>query len=134
MIAYVDAFRHQFGVEVICRVLRATDGEFITARGCWAAKVRPLSDRDLRDRELVPVIERLHAVNYSVYGRRKMWHALRREGWDIGRDQCARLMKIAGLSGVRRGRKPLTTIASKHPDERLDLVDRDFTALAPNRL
>ncbi len=101
MIAYVDAYRDCFGVEAICRVMRTTPCRSITARGYWVAKVRPPSDRQLRDSQLLAMIERLHAVNYSVYGRRKMWHALRREGWDVGRDQCARLLRIAGLCGAR---------------------------------
>ena len=79
-------------------------------------------------------VKRIHAQNYGVYGHRKMWHAMRREGWMIGRDQTARLMKTARLHGVRRGRRPFTTIASKAPDRRPDLVERDFHALAPNLL
>ena len=134
MICFVDTYKDHFGVEAICRVMSKTECGFMTARGYRAAKSRPKSCRQLRDFQLIPVIERLHVENYSVYGRRKMWQTLRRAGWDIGRDQCARLMKTAGLAGVRRGRKPITTHSSKHPDERLDLVDRDFTALAPNRL
>ena len=77
---------------------------------------------------------RLHAQNYGVYGHRKMWHAMRREGWLIGRDQTARLMRIAGLHGVRRGRRPFTTVPSKLPDHRPDLVERDFHALTPDML
>lgn len=134
MIAYIDMYRDQFGVECICRVLRAILGGFITPRGYRAAKTRPVSNRELRDQQLIPILERLHAENYSVYGRRKMWHALRRAGFDVGRDQCARLMKTSGLTGVRRGRKPITTRPADTPDERLDLVDRNFTAPAPNRL
>ncbi|MGQ7787789.1 hypothetical protein [Nesterenkonia sp. K-15-9-6] len=56
-------YRDLFGVELICRTLGATDGGFLTSRGYRAAKVRPASDRQLRDAELVPVIERIHADN-----------------------------------------------------------------------
>ena len=91
MIAYIDMYKHRFGVESICRVLSATEGGFITSLGYRAAKTRCLSDRAIRDRELISVIQRLHEENYSVYGVRKMWHAMKRAGWDIGRDQCARL-------------------------------------------
>lgn len=97
MIRYIDCYRDQFGVEAICRVLGRTERGFITSRGYRAAKVRPASARTLRDAALVPVLRELHAANYSVYGARKMWHVLRRNGWDIGRDQCARLMRAAGL-------------------------------------
>jgi putative transposase len=134
MIAYIDMYRDQFGVELICRTLAATDGGFLTSRGYRAAKTRPASDRQLRDAELLPVVERIHADNYGVYGARKIWHAMRREGWDIGRDQVARLMRTAGLAGVTRGRKPRTTIPSPTPDGRPDLVARRFVADRPGRL
>ena len=52
----------------------------------------------------------------------------------IGREQTGRLMRKAGLQGIRRGRKPMTTCGSKTVDARLDLVDRKFTAVGPNRL
>ena len=76
----------------------------------------------------------LHAENFSVYGIRKMWHAMNREGFHIGRDKTAQLMKIAGESGRRRGRTPVTTSSPKVPDHRPDLVQRDFRAQAPGRL
>lgn len=79
-------------------------------------------------------VKRLHAQNYGVYGHRKMWHAMRRRGWMIGRDQTARLMRTAGLHGVRRGRRPFMTVGSEVPDRRPDLVERDFHASAPNML
>ena len=134
MIAYIDMYKDRFGVEPICRTLGATECGFITSRGYRAAKTRPASDREVRDSQLIAVLREVHARNYGVYGKRKMWHALRREGWDIGREQTARLMRKAGLVGIRRGRKPITTCQSKTIDTRLDLVDRDFTASAPNRL
>ena len=134
MIRFIDMHRDQFGVEAICRVLGATDCGFLTSRGYRAAKQRPASAREVRDEVRVGEIRRIHAENYSVYGYRKMHHAMRRAGWDIGRDQTARLMKVAGLEGIRRGRKAITTTPSKAPDHRPDLVGRDFTALAPNQL
>mgnify|MGYP002724476268 CR=1 FL=1 len=134
MIAYIDMYKDRFGVEPICRTLGATECGFITSRGYRAAKARPASDREVRDRQLLPVLREVHARNYGVYGKRKMWHAMRRQGWNIGREQTARLMRKAGLQGVRRGRKPITTCRAKTLDTRLDLVDRDFTATGPNRL
>src|SRR5699024_6391588 len=123
-----------FGVEPICRVLGATARGFLTSRGYRAAKTRPASERSHRDAALVPVVKDLHQANYGVYWVRKMWHAMARAGWDVGRDQVARLMRLAGISGVVRGRKPQTTIAAKIPDHRPDLVNRDFRVDAPNRL
>ena len=80
----------------------------------------------MKDELLVPEIARLHAENYGVYGVRKMWKAMQRAGWSIGRDQTARLMKQAGIYGRRRGRTPMTTLRANVPDGRPDLVNRDF--------
>ena len=134
MIAYIDMFRDRFGVESICRVVGVTDGGFITSRGYRAAKTRPASDRSRRDAVLIPVVKELCQANYGVYGVCKMWHAMVRASWEVGRDQVARLMRLSGLHGVVRGRKPRTTIAAKVPDHRPDLVNRDFGVTAPNRL
>lgn len=134
MIRFIDTFRDRFGVELICRTLRATARGFITSRGYRAAKSRQPAARTLRDAKLVAEVKRVHAANYGVYGVRKMWHAMRRAGWDIGRDQTARLMRLAGVTGVVRGRKPRTTVPTPVPDHRPDLVMRDFKAPAPNRL
>ena len=82
---------------------------FITSRGYRAAKARPKSARQLKDELLIPEIQRLHAENYGVYGVRKMHALLKRENWDVGRDQTARLMKLAGVAGVKRSKKVFTT-------------------------
>ena len=62
---------------------------------------------------------------HNPHGVRKMWHAMNRAGWDIGRDQTHRLMQIAGIAGAHRGRKPITTRAANAIDDRPDLVKRD---------
>ena len=79
-------------------------------------------------------IRKVHAENYGVYGVRKMWHALRRQGIDIGREQTARLMRLAGVAGKSKGKSPITTRKPKGPDNPPDLVNRDFTAHRPNQL
>jgi putative transposase len=83
---------------------------------------------------MTPVLQQLWEDNYRVYGARKLWKAAQRAGYDIGRDQVARLMREAGIAGVRRGKRVRTTkpdpAAPRHPD----LVGRDFTATAPNQL
>ena len=84
---------------------------FLTASGYWAAKRREPAARTLSDRQVVPVLERLHAANYGVYGVRKMWWLLHREGHQVGHDRVARLMRGAGLRGVVRGRKVFTTVS-----------------------
>mgnify|MGYP002758230001 CR=1 FL=1 len=116
MIRFIDEHRDRFGAEAICRTLGATARGFITSRGYRAAKRRPASERALRDELLIEELERIHAENYSVYGVRKMHQAMARAGWQIGRDQTARLMRAAGLQGVRRGRKPITTRPACEPD------------------
>ena len=83
---------------------------------------------------LIVEIRAIHAANYGIYGVRKMWHAMRRAGWDIGRDQTARLMRKAGVTGAVRGRKPTTTFRAAVVDHRPDLVKRNFKAPAPGRL
>lgn len=135
MIAFIDQYRDHYSVEFLCRVLSEhLEGGFITPRGYRAAKSRPASARSVRDQILTSELTRIHAENYGVYGVRKLWHAARRAGWDIGRDQVARLMNIAGISGIRRGRSPVTTRPAPVPDTRPDLVQRCFKASKPNRL
>ena len=92
------------------------------------------SSRRLRDVALAEHIRELHAENYGVYGVRKMWHTLRRQGIDIGREQTARLMRLAGVAGKSKGKSPITTRKPKGSDNRPDLVNRDFTAHRPNQL
>ena len=98
-------------------------GGFITSRGYRQSKARGLSSRRRRDVALVERIRELHAENYGVYGVRKMWHALRRQRIDIGREQTARLMRLASVAGKPKG-----------SDNRPDMVNRDFTAHRPNQL
>ncbi|MGO1839660.1 MAG: IS3 family transposase [Candidatus Microbacterium stercoravium] len=134
MIRFIDEHRDQFGVEFLCRVLKDAVPGFLTSRGYRAAKTRVPSARQLKDELLVPEVQRLHDENYGVYGVRKMHALLRREGWDIGRDQTARLMTLAGARGAARSKKVFTTKPDPAQAKPKDLVKRDFTALAPNRL
>ena len=104
----------------------------------YAAKTRPPSARAVRDETVTAEIRRVHEENYGVYGIKKVWAALGRqggvEGALVARCTVARLMKAAGLRGVSRVKVPRTTIRATGPDTRPDLVDREFTAPAPNRL
>lgn len=135
MIAFIDKFRDHFGVEFICVTLaHHRMGGFMTAREYRAAKRRFPSKCFVRDCELISVMIDIHRENYGVYGVRKIWHAMKRAGYDIGRDQVARLMRAAGIRGVVRGRKPITTRPTKTPDLRPDLVQRNFRVPAPHRL
>ncbi|WP_344784332.1 IS3 family transposase [Microbacterium kribbense] len=87
-----------------------------------------MSARMLHDQLLVPEIVRLHAENYGVYGVRKMHALMRRQGWEIGRDQTGRLMRLAGVRGVKRSKKVFTTKTDPALERPTDLVNRRFTA------
>ncbi len=134
MVRFIDEYRDRFGVELICRVLRPAVTGFLTSRGYRAAVGRAPSARQLRDDLLVPEIARLHAENYGVYGRRKMHALMRRQGWDIGRDQTERLMHLAGVRGVKKSKRVFTTKSDPTASRPSDLVNRRFTADAPRRL
>jgi putative transposase len=90
--------------------------------------------RQMRDEELKPEIARVHAANYGVYGARKVWLALNREGIAVARCTVERLMAELGLSGVVRGKVKRTTIADPTAPRPADLVQRRFAPPAPNRL
>jgi putative transposase len=134
MIRYLDEYRDRFGVEPICRTLGATEGGFITSRGYRAAKARPRSARAVRDELLGDEMVRLHVENYGVYGVRKMHALMRRQGWEVGRDQTGRIMRQNGLRGVKRSKRVFTTKPALAGSRPLDLVKRNFTAEAPRRL
>lgn len=114
MIAFIEDHRADYGVEPICRVLPIAPGTFYDHLAKRADPSR-LSDRAQRDAELKPEIERVFEDNLSVYGVRKVWHQMRREGFDIARCTVARLMKDIGIEGVIRGKKPKTTIPPSQP-------------------
>jgi len=127
-VAFIEAHRDRWGVEPICRVLQFATSTY------YAARRRAPSVRSLRDDELKEKIRRVHEANYSVYGADKVWRQLLREGTDVGREQVARLMREMGLQGVRRGTTKRTTTSDPQADRPADLVDRQFSASAPNRL
>jgi putative transposase len=99
----------------------------------YAVKTRPPSARSVRDAELTEVIRKIHADNYGVYGIRKVWAELGRQGHQVARCTVARLMKNAALSGAVRGKKIRTTITDPAASRAADLVKRNFVANAPNR-
>jgi putative transposase len=128
MIAYIDAHRDRFGVEPICRTLQFAPSTY------WSAKRRPASARAERDEVLRVEIARVHAENFGVYGAPKIWAQLNREGHRVARCTVERLMRDLGLRGAVRGRPKRTTIVDDTAQRPRDLVDRQFTAAAPNRL
>ena len=128
IVDYIDSQRERFGVEPVCAVL-AEAGISIAPSTYYARSKTPLTDVELDEAYMANQLRSLWQNNWGVYGARKLWHAARRAGHDIGRDQVARLMKIAGISGVLRGRhRTITTgrddAAPRHPD----LVKRGWAA------
>ena len=100
----------------------------------YAALSRPKSKREVCDEELMKEIRRVYDENYKVYGARKIWRQLNREGIVVGRGRVERLMRRMGLAGVVRGKTVRTTISDKDGVRAADLVKRQFVAGAPNRL
>lgn len=129
MTRFIDKWRERFGVEFACRTIGVPVSTY------YARKTRQPSLRELQDRELVREIHAAREGYRRVYGVRKTWRELGRRGVDVGRDHVARLMRQEGLEGVRRGKKKRTTTPDEATAERArDLVQRDFTASAPNEL
>jgi putative transposase len=128
MIAYIHANRDRFGVEPICRVLPIAPSTY------YDATRRPASARALRDQELKAEIARVHAEHFSVYGARKVWRQLGREGIAVARCTVERLMGELGLEGVRRGKPRRTTTPDAAAARPADLVERNFSAQRPNQL
>jgi putative transposase len=123
----------RWGVESICAVL-AEHGCPIAPSTYYDAVDRLPSTRALRDADLKLEIARVHAGNYGVYGPRKVWLALNREGVQVARCTVERLMREMGLVGARRGRRVITTRPDAKAARPADLVQRKFLPLAPNRL
>jgi transposase InsO family protein len=128
MIAYIHANRDRYGVEPICQLLPIAPSTY------HAAKRRLPSARALRDAKLKAEIARVHAEHFGVYGARKVWRQLHREGIAVARCTVERLMGELGLQGVRRGKARRTTTPDETAARPADLVDRDFAAQRPNQL
>ena len=133
MIAFIDDHREAHGVEPICKVLPIAPSTYHdhVAKRTDPAK---LSARAKRDLELKPAIERVFAENFDVYGARKVWRQMLREGFAVARCTVERLMADLGLHGVVRGKPIRTTVQDKAAPCPLDHVNRVFHAPAPNKL
>jgi putative transposase len=131
--AFIDAHRERFGVEPICKALQ------VAPSGYWRRASRQrnpalLPARAQRDAALVLQVRRVWMSNLQVYGHRKVWRQLRREGTAVARCTVQRLMRIEGLQGACRGKRVRTTSPdAKAPCPR-DRVNRQFQAERPNQL
>ena len=133
MISFIDDHRPAYGVEPICKILPIAPSTYY---GHVAQRSDPTkrSARAKQDLIIGEEIRRVFAANFSVYGARKVWRQLRREGFAVARCTVERLMRIMGLQGAVRGKSVRTTISDKATPCPLDHVNRNFSATAPNRL
>jgi len=134
MVTFIDQHRASYGVEPICEVLPIAPSTYFR---CKAAQRDPTrrSVRAQRDEVLRAIIRRIYEENHRVYGPRKVWKQMGREGLHEARCRVRRLMREMGLVGAVRGRAWTTTTQSKpNADRPSDLVDRNFTATRPNQL
>lgn len=127
-IRFIDAHRDRWPVAVMCRALAFSE------RTDHAAKARPPCARRRSDERHTVEIRRVWEANYRCYGARRIYKALRREGYPIARCTVARLMTTMGIRGVQRGKKRWTTVIDETAPRPADLVERQFVAERPNRL
>ena len=133
MIAFIDEHRARHGVEPICRVLPIAPSTY-HAHAARRADPGKLAARTRRDITLRTEIRRVYEENFRVYGVRKVWRQLLREGTAVARCTVARLMRTMGLQGVVRGKTVRTTISNAAAPCPLDSVNRQFKAPRPNAL
>ena len=133
MIGFIDDQRQAYGVEPICKVLPIAPSTYHAHVASRRDPAR-LSERTRRDGVLKTEIDRVFEDNFGVYGVRKVWRQMKREGFDVARCTVARLMKAQGLQGVIRGTPVRTTVSDKAAPCPLDLVNRQFRAPRPNVL
>jgi putative transposase len=133
VVAFINDHRDQYGVEPICRVVPIAPSTYFHHQACRRDPTRR-SARIQRDDQLRMEIQRVWDEQCQVYGPRKVWRQLRREGHQVARCTIARLMRAMGLAGVVRGRAWTTTTQASAGPQPADLVDRHFTATRPNQL
>jgi transposase InsO family protein len=133
MIRFVDKYRSAYGVEPICRVIKIAPSTY-HAHAHRRSHPDTAPPRLKRDAVLKPEIQRVFDENFGVYGVRKVWRQLKREGFDVARCTVERLMKALGIRGVIRGKQVRTTVPDKSVPCPLDHVNRQFKAARPNVL
>jgi transposase InsO family protein len=134
MVRLIEEHRETYGVEPICAVLPIAPATYYAHRAV-ARDAAKRCARAQRDDGLRVEIQHVYDENFGVYGPRKVWRQLRREGHIVARCTVERLMRAMGLSGAVRGRAWVTTTQSQPAlDRPRDLVDRAFVATRPNQL
>lgn len=125
---FIEAEKANYPVVVLCRVVG------VSRSGYYDWKGRPPSQRQRADGALTERIQEIHKRSRGTYGSPRVAAALRSIGVHCSRKRVARLMARAGIRGCRRGCRKSTTRRDKHTAPAEDLVGRDFTASAPDKL
>ncbi len=113
IVEYIDAHRDRYGVDPICAVL-SEHGLPIAPSTYYAAKARgPVSDTDWAEAHAANTVHQLFVANRRLYGVRKLWHAMKHAGHDVGRDQVGRLMRLCGITGAVRGKRRIVTTTAR---------------------
>jgi putative transposase len=133
IVRFIDENKGRFGVEPMCAQLAELGCAFAPST-YYDARARPRPQRAIRDDYLKELIQKTYDENYSCYGARKIWLALRQGDHDVARCTVERLLRGRGLRGVTRGRARRTTVADPAASRAPGLVGRDFAAPAPNLL
>ena len=133
MVIFINEHRSTYGVEPICAQLPIAPSTYYRHRA-READVSKVPVRHRRDQALKPHIQRVWDENQQVYGARKVWRQLKREGIIVARCTIERLMREMGLRGVVRGKRQITTISDSKQNRAPDLVKRIFKATRPNQL
>jgi len=133
MVAFIDQYRHVYGVEPICAVLPIAPSTYYRCKDLEQCPDKR-SYRVKRYEALEPEVRRVWEENQSVYGARKVWKQLNRESIPVGRWSVETVMRKLDLEGVKRGRRCRTTISDEKAEKPQDLVNRHFVASRPNQL
>jgi putative transposase len=133
VMSFIDSHREELGIEPICRELAIAPSSYHehTAR---LANPGKRSARARRDDEIKQQITQVHQASSGLYGTRKVWHQMRREGIKVAKCTVERLMRVIGLAGARRGKNCVTTVSNPKAPCPLDKVNREFRVSRPNAL
>lgn len=131
--SFIDANAKELGIEPICRELAIAPSSYHEHAARLADPGRRPA-RARRDDEFRDEIRRVHENSFGLYGSRKVWHQLRREGVAVAKCTVERLMRDMGLAGVRRGKTTVTTVSNPKASCPLDKVNREFRVSRPNAL
>ncbi len=131
--SFIDSHREELGIEPICRELAVAPSSY-HAHAARLADPAKRSARARRDDEIKEQIGQVHEASSGLYGTRKVWHQMRREGSKVAKCTVERLMRAMGLAGVRRGKTTITTVSNPKSACPLDKVNRKFRVSRPNAL